>query len=263
VLVTVAVLAVVCSATISYSSADALPGQPLHQVKTGLEVMRVAMARDDVAATQLHLEIASTRLDEVEALLRQQRLEGVEAAMGGFEADVRQAVLTATKLARAGHPDAAAAQGMVKESLAGSVSRLNTLRHLAPEEAHPALDHGLQVLETESGAVEALFSEYQQTVSPTGEGAIRSAGANSHEGQTPVPELSAVQSPSLSATAVPASPSRTQTPHASTGVAPASPAATSVAILVSASPFTTVSGTVSRHGTPANPPVTPTPSSKR
>nr|MDT0667722.1 DUF5667 domain-containing protein [Micromonospora sp. DSM 115978] len=48
---------------------DALPGEPLYSVKRQVEQIQVTLAGSETARARAHLDIARTRLDEMQSLL--------------------------------------------------------------------------------------------------------------------------------------------------------------------------------------------------
>ena len=76
----------------AYAAKNALPGDVLYQVKTGLEQAQVRLTADAVRQAQLHLEFAERRLEEIAALIDDGRFAEIDRAAGEFEYHVQQAI---------------------------------------------------------------------------------------------------------------------------------------------------------------------------
>jgi Domain of unknown function (DUF5667) len=119
------------------ASADALPGQPLYAAKRSVEQVRLAFTFEKVARGERLLELADVRVDEAEALLRQDAsgrnddVAAVNEALSGAHRRVVEAdevLLTAYRLS--GDPEPAESLGDAARDLH---ERLVDLPPAAPE----------------------------------------------------------------------------------------------------------------------------------
>ena len=75
-------------AGITFASQNALPGEVLYPAKLAIEKIRITAAKDTEKKTELRLEFASRRLDEVEKIVEQKNETGekeVAAALEDYE----------------------------------------------------------------------------------------------------------------------------------------------------------------------------------
>ncbi len=156
----VAVLIVVL-ATFGMASASgyALPGDVLYPVKTLMEEIQSTITIDKISYIQLHLQFAATRLEEVAALLAQNRFDDIPTAMMGFESEMREAIWALVGVAGDGQPPVRALGSLLEEHLDSRTMVLNDLMSKAPGEASPAIDQAIGVLLEESDTLKALLME--------------------------------------------------------------------------------------------------------
>ncbi len=76
----------------AFASQSALPGDALYPVKTSLEQTQIALARDAYQRALLHLDFAQRRLDEMNALVGENRYTDIEKASNEFEDYVQRAI---------------------------------------------------------------------------------------------------------------------------------------------------------------------------
>jgi DNA-binding response OmpR family regulator len=153
-----AALALAALAMLSVSE-DALPGDTLYPVKTGLEDVQLAMAVDDIGDAELHLRFAKARLDEAASLLSQHRPEAFSASMAAFEDELRQANWIMARVMHKGSPRDAAIGSLLTIEMEAHSRALNRMATSAPEEARPLIDHALGLVNRQLATVQALLVE--------------------------------------------------------------------------------------------------------
>ena len=141
------------------ASGYALPGDVLYPVKTLLEDFQRVVVMDEVNEAQLHLRFAANRLEEVAALLAQERFDDIPPAMMGFESEMREAIWALVGVAGEGQPPVRALESLLDEDFNNRARVINDLMSKAPGEAQPAIDQAIGVLLEESNALKALLVE--------------------------------------------------------------------------------------------------------
>jgi hypothetical protein len=132
-----------------FASRDALPGDSLYGVKRVAESAGTALTFDDVARAARHLELASTRLNEVEQLVDEKRSEQadptlVSDAILDFDSSTGEGsalILTEDEA----HDPARLAD--LQAWAAEQVSRLSTLRSGLPTSAQAEVDRSIELLD--------------------------------------------------------------------------------------------------------------------
>ena len=102
-------------AGITFASQDALPGDALYPAKLAVEKIMVAVAGNVEKKTELRLEYAGRRLDEVEKIVEQKN-EMEEKEVATVLEDYEKKLDDAQKAARIEKPDAPKAVSAVQES---------------------------------------------------------------------------------------------------------------------------------------------------
>jgi hypothetical protein len=120
--------------------ADSLPGDALYGAKLTVEGWRSALTRDAAARAELDLRLAESRMDEVDALLKQSR-EVNEPIAARVEQQLETALATA-----AGQADDAAA-GTLQQLALAIRQRQQTMEQLAGESPQQAVRQLMQVME--------------------------------------------------------------------------------------------------------------------
>jgi len=72
------------------ASAQSLPGDPLYQVKRGVEGVQLAVTLDPAANTRLRLEMANRRLAEAQQLSRQGRIADALSLISAYDAAIAE-----------------------------------------------------------------------------------------------------------------------------------------------------------------------------
>ncbi len=132
-----------------FASRDALPGDSLYGVKRVAESAGLAFTFDDAARAARHLELASTRLGEVEQLVDQKRTEKADPALvKDTILDFDSATGEGTNLLlteEQAHDPAKLAD--LQAWAADQVSRISTMRSGLPASAQPEADHSIELLD--------------------------------------------------------------------------------------------------------------------
>lgn len=154
-----AMVALVALATAgNFASRDALPGDALYAMKRISENTGLAFTFDDQERALRHLQLATTRVDEVERLLATRDGAAVdpallESAMGDFDASTGEGsrMLLGTENA-----SGAAALGDLRAWAVEQAARLSVLRSSLPEPAVAEADTSIALLDRLLGRTEAL-----------------------------------------------------------------------------------------------------------
>jgi hypothetical protein len=127
------------------ASSNALPGDALYGVKRAVERISLAMHRDPVGRAALHLQLAKTRLDEIQALIDAGRDPGGD--VGDFEAELSAAEEDALNALALGK-DADALLAHVQEMITKHLQTLRNVLAAAPPQAQDAINHAIQNAQT-------------------------------------------------------------------------------------------------------------------
>jgi len=135
-----AMLLVIGAGSAIAASSSALPGDPLYGVKRAVERISLAMHRDPVGRSALHLQFADTRLHEVSALVLAGKdpgglVDDLEAELTGAEEDALHAV------ALGRDPEALLAH--VREMIAKHITVLNGILAKVPDQAKDSIQHAI------------------------------------------------------------------------------------------------------------------------
>jgi hypothetical protein len=152
-----------------FASRDALPGDNLYAMKRAAESAELALALDDTEKARQHLEIAATRLSEVEQLTARHDPTGSAPAVAGALREFESAAgegsrLLLTKAGAGGDP---AAVDELRTWADQQATRLSELRPALPSAADA--DSPRQLLDRVLGRTEALNSASSCGREPSGE----------------------------------------------------------------------------------------------
>jgi len=148
---TLVVLAVVLTALFggtvatAYASQGALPGSPLHPVKTGLERAQLALSPSAARDASLNLRFAERRLEELAGLIQAGRFSELAPVVSAFEAHLQAAL---EGLQSVSQSDPAAAQQLaaaITAALSRYAELLMQLSAAVPSEAQAPLQQALQL----------------------------------------------------------------------------------------------------------------------
>ncbi|MCL4369727.1 MAG: DUF5667 domain-containing protein [Chloroflexi bacterium] len=121
-----------------YASQDALPDDPLYQIKTSVEGLQLSLAPDDEAKAQAHLELAARRVDEIQRATQIGRPAAVSAAAEAFVQELDQIDDHVAQAAMAGK-DVSGIVVQLADNLALQQTELASAQEQAPEPAVAAL----------------------------------------------------------------------------------------------------------------------------
>jgi hypothetical protein len=147
------VLAMVgASAGVVYAANDSLPGDALYGVKRGVERARLALSTTPSARASFLEDMASERLQEIDALLARGRVDDLPAAVTGYQT-VLDEMITLTSDEASGLDSQSLAQ--LEQTVGHHLDILAAVLAEAPEQARPGLERalersqqGLEVLQT-------------------------------------------------------------------------------------------------------------------
>ncbi len=139
------------SAGVVYAAGESLPGDPLYGFKRGYERARLALTSDPSARAAFLGHMASERVEEIDALLAQDRADDLLIAVTGYQS-VLDEMISLTGDETALDPEAL---GQIEQTVARHLEVLAGVLAEAPEPARPSLEralqhsqHGLEVLRT-------------------------------------------------------------------------------------------------------------------
>lgn len=133
-------LLVASSAGAAYASSEALPGDPLYAVKRGLEEARLGFNLSPEGDLELLTEFASSRLEEVDLLLQEDRADDATQALDIFE-DLNQRASNMIQELQGNDQPLDSAD--LLQQLSHQQARLYVLTQSAPVAAQTALQHAL------------------------------------------------------------------------------------------------------------------------
>lgn len=142
----------------TFFSRDALPGDTLYGVKRVAESAGLAMTFGDEAKARRQLDLASTRLSEIEQLVSRQRTSApdpqlLEATISAFDS----AASEGSRMLLGGQQvPGADGLGDLRTWAAQQAARLAALRSALPTPALPDADQSMALLERMAGRAEAL-----------------------------------------------------------------------------------------------------------
>lgn len=159
-LVSTAALAVLVAlaGTGAFVSRDALPGDPLYGIKRATESVALAMTSGDEAKAHRQLDLATTRLGEIEQLLGRQHTSAADpqllkAAMNAFDAATSEG---SRMLLASSRQSGGAGLGDLGTWAAQQSSRLAALRSALPDPMVADADQSLALLNRLQSRTEAL-----------------------------------------------------------------------------------------------------------
>lgn len=130
-----------------YAAQDSLPGDTLYPVKLGTEEIRMMLPGDDVAKAERALSFAGRRIEEIEALAENGRLQDIDSGMQGYENALN---MTLARIERAGNKGLSIGNvtARVVETTTRHLSVLDTVYDMVPLEAKEAIAHARNVSQT-------------------------------------------------------------------------------------------------------------------
>jgi hypothetical protein len=141
------VVVVLLGATVAtgYAAQSALPGSPLHSVKTGLERAQLALSADAAGDARLNLQFAEKRLEELAGLIEAGRFNELSDVAQAFEAHIQAAIAGLGAVAQSDPVEAQELATAVTEALSRYASLLSEFAASVPTEAQAALLSALEV----------------------------------------------------------------------------------------------------------------------
>jgi DNA-binding response OmpR family regulator len=143
--VLVALLAISAGAGAAGASAQALPGDWLYPVKRGVETARLQVAGSTRAKAELHLAMATERIEEVETLVAAGLGAEVPEAASGLKQEVRQLAGVLRELAGQDVAGAQAIGGELERKLSEHMIELTVLEQVAGPELGPAIRYAKEM----------------------------------------------------------------------------------------------------------------------
>jgi len=140
------VVVVLLGATVAtgYAAQGALPGSPLHSVKTGLERAQLALSADAAGDARLNLQFAEKRLKELDELIEGGRFSELADVAQAFEAHIQAAIAGLGAVAQSDPAEAQDLAAAVTEALSRYASLLSEFAASVPTEAQAALLSALE-----------------------------------------------------------------------------------------------------------------------
>ena len=131
----------------AFAAQNALPGDALYSVKTGLESTQVRLA-DDISRVRLHLGFAERRLDEISRLIAEGRHGDIKTASAEFVVQIHLA-LESLNLVAANDPAAASElAGQITAALSRFANVLSGMLAQVPDTAKPVVEQALNALQS-------------------------------------------------------------------------------------------------------------------
>jgi hypothetical protein len=172
-------------------ASTALPGEPLYGVKIALEDASLPLAGDQAAKAELHMRYAQCRLDEIQALAAENRVDEIAETVLMYEEHVNQAIryMLAIKGLDQGRANELALS--LHAMLLRNIDLLQLLAETAPEGVGQQIE---RVLLVSAGVVELLGNSVADiplpplfTATPTSVPTVRLGVTLTALDPTPVP----------------------------------------------------------------------------
>ena len=138
----------------AYAAQDALPGDALYGIKTGLEQTQLALSSTAAGDFELHIQFAAERLNEITALLADDRYEDGEAAVDALAYELEQASEALQVVAEEDPILASELAGRFGNFMTESRQVIAALVLSAPQGAQGVLGDALSVVEAGSGELD-------------------------------------------------------------------------------------------------------------
>lgn len=178
-----AILAFLVGAGAGYASGDALPGDALYPLKTGLEDLQLSFSQTKGGDAQLHLKFAVTRADEIVSLITIGRFQNMPESVEDFERQIRLAAQVLGALSTEDPENAEALATAFERAMAQKIDFVADLQVTAPDEAVHAIGGVIATLRLGRRAVQGSVVRIP---SPISDDAIR-VGPYGAEAADPTP----------------------------------------------------------------------------
>jgi hypothetical protein len=137
-----------------YASGNALPGGALYPVKIGVEDVRLALSSQDGAA-ELQVQFVQQRGNELERLIKLNRYDQVQEAIGQYESQVGIAVQAVQHLRADDAVLATSLTTQIEATLSNNVTVLTALLNQVPEVAQPAIERAINASNREKNSLQS------------------------------------------------------------------------------------------------------------
>ncbi len=131
----------------AYASQSSLPGDVLYPVKLGTENIRLAFAGADADKAELCLEFASSRVEEMTALVGKRRPDKVDIAVNGYDDAMAMAMEKMEDAQGKGLGTASTSEGVAEATLKHQ-EILDGLLGTVPDEARPGIEKAIAASKT-------------------------------------------------------------------------------------------------------------------
>jgi len=148
----------------AYAAQNALPGDVLFPVKTGLEETRIRLSADAATQAELHLALAEKRLDEISRLVEDKRYDDIALATDEFELQIRQAIGAFQTAAGPDPKRAAALATRIAHALSRYATTLSSTLGQVPDAVKPQVERALSLSQSGSGMSQGGEIEFSGTI---------------------------------------------------------------------------------------------------
>ncbi len=196
VILVLAVLLVGSVGTIAVSQ-NAVTGEGLYPVKTAMENARVGLEPNDAGRTEQYMNMAGSRVEEIQKLVQRQEFDGIPGTAAAYEVQVKAAIQSLQALFGQDAAQARTVATRVNKTLAEYTGTLQTLINNVPIRIKPALAGAVSV------STAALSTLIDLQTPPT---IVPLPAATETPTVSPVPQPSDPPVPQPSVTTAPPSP---------------------------------------------------------
>jgi hypothetical protein len=130
---------------------SALPGDTLYSLKTGFEGTRLSLSGDAGDRSELKIQFAQERLQEMGALIDEGRLSEIGSVVLLFEADINSAIIELQSVAQSDPSRAARLAHDITEALQRFAQELSQMAATAPESVKGDVLRALETTQIASG----------------------------------------------------------------------------------------------------------------
>jgi len=142
----------------AYASQDALPGDALYGIKSGLEQTQLALSSTAAGDFELHMQFAAERLSEITTLVAEGRYEDAHTAVDALAYQLSQAGEALKVVAEEDPVLAAELAGRYVSFITESRNAITVLMRSAPMHAQEVLGDALGVLEAAFGTLAKYYT---------------------------------------------------------------------------------------------------------
>jgi hypothetical protein len=165
----------------AYAAQGALPGSPLHPVKTGLERAQLALSQDDARVARLSLHFAERRLEELSGLIAAGRFGDLGPVASAFDAHIQSSLEALKSVSQTNPLEAQRVASAITLALSRYATLLMQFSASVPVDAQAPLLQALQA--STQGFQTELIGTVRSVGSPTwqierGDGSLVEVGVN-------------------------------------------------------------------------------------